>query len=190
MRIIVASFRPEARPTSSRPDGPMAVGALGQQFVIENRPGAGGNSPPRPSCAPRRTATRFCWSLRRNAINATLYDKLNFDFIRDIAPVAGMAATFCHRGASVAAGQDGSRVHCLCQGQSGQDQHGVGRHWDSGPSVRRVVQDHDWRRYGSCAVSRHTPAITDLIGGQVQVVFRRHRAGDRIIGPENCAPLR
>ena len=37
-----------------------------------------------------RTATRFSWSARPNAINATLYDKLNFNFIRDIAPVAGI----------------------------------------------------------------------------------------------------
>ena len=34
----------------------------------------------------------------------------------------------CHGGQSIGSGQDGSRVHRLCQGQSGQDQHGVGRH--------------------------------------------------------------
>ena len=38
----------------------------------------------------RRTATRCSWSSPRNAINATLYDKLNFNFIRDIAPVASI----------------------------------------------------------------------------------------------------
>ena len=37
-----------------------------------------------------RTAIRCLWSVRANAINATLYDKLNFNFIRDIAPVAGI----------------------------------------------------------------------------------------------------
>ena len=40
----------------------------------------------------RPTATRSCWSAPANAINATLYEKLNFDFIRDIAPVAGICA--------------------------------------------------------------------------------------------------
>ena len=40
--------------------------------------------------APRRTATRCSWSVPANAINATLYDKLSFNFIRDIAPVAGI----------------------------------------------------------------------------------------------------
>ena len=38
----------------------------------------------------RRMATRSSWSASYNAINATLYDKLNFNFIRDIAPVAGI----------------------------------------------------------------------------------------------------
>src|SRR5947209_738032 len=64
---------------------------LGQQFVIENRPGAAGNigteavvkAPPDGCTLLQVTVT--------NAINATLYDKLNFDFVRDIAPVAGVS---------------------------------------------------------------------------------------------------
>ena len=81
-----------ARPTSWRGSiGQWLSERLGQQFVIENRPGAGSNIATEAvvQCA-RRTATRCCWSVRRNAINATLYDKLNFNFIRDIAPVAGL----------------------------------------------------------------------------------------------------
>ena len=90
-----------------------------------------------------------------NAINATLYDKLNFNFIRDIAPVAGIVrAAQRHGGQSVGSGQDGSRVHRLCQGQSGQDQHGVGRQRHLDPCRRRAVQDDDRRRHGARAVSR------------------------------------
>ena len=107
-----------------------------------------------------------------NAINATLYDKLNFNFIRDIAPVAGivrvpnvMVVT------SIGSGQDGSRVHRLRQGQSGQDQHGVGRHRHRAPCGRRAVQDDDRRRPDPRALSRRAPALTDLLGGQVQVTF-------------------
>ncbi len=36
------------------------------------------------------TAIRFSWSVFRTRVNASLYDKLNFNFIRDIAPVAGI----------------------------------------------------------------------------------------------------
>ena len=74
---------------------------LGQPFIVENRPGAASNSQPKPSCAPLAMAIRFCWSDSANAINATLYDKLNFNFIRDIAPVASiMAVAARHRGQS------------------------------------------------------------------------------------------
>jgi tripartite-type tricarboxylate transporter receptor subunit TctC len=63
---------------------------LGQQFVIDNRPGAGGNIGTEALVrAPADGYTLLLCGVF-NAINATLYDKLNFNFIRDIAPVAGV----------------------------------------------------------------------------------------------------
>ena len=61
---------------------------FGQQFIIENRPGAGGTIGT--EAAVRAPADGYTLLLvgAYNAINATLYDKLSFDFIRDIAPVA------------------------------------------------------------------------------------------------------
>ena len=63
---------------------------LGQPFVIENRPGAGGNIAT--EAVVRAPADGYTLLLvsPANAINATLYEKLNFNFIRDIAPVAGI----------------------------------------------------------------------------------------------------
>jgi tripartite-type tricarboxylate transporter receptor subunit TctC len=64
---------------------------LGQPFVIENRPGAGGNiGTEAVARAPADGHTLLLITLPANAINATLYDKLNFNFIRDIAPVAAL----------------------------------------------------------------------------------------------------
>ena len=55
-----------------------------------------------------------------NAINATLYEKLSFNFIRDIAPVAGIARVFNVLAVyPVGSGDDSSGVHYLRQGQPG-----------------------------------------------------------------------
>src|SRR3954467_15288738 len=61
---------------------------LGQQFVVENRPGAGGNLGT--ETVVRATPDGYTLALigAPSAINATLYEKLSFNFIRDIAPVA------------------------------------------------------------------------------------------------------
>ena len=61
---------------------------LGQQFVIENRPGAGSNVGT--EAVVRAAPDGYTLGLfgAPSAINATLYDKLNFNFVRDIAPIA------------------------------------------------------------------------------------------------------
>src|SRR5215470_17868549 len=62
---------------------------LRQQFVIENRPGGGGNIGI--EAAARAPADGYTLLVVGStaAINATLYEKLNYNFIRDIAPIAG-----------------------------------------------------------------------------------------------------
>src|SRR5262245_12688673 len=71
--------------------GPWLTERLGQTFVIENRPGAGTNIAAEVVInSPPDGYTLFVTNLS-NAINATLYEKLNFDFMRDMLPVAGVA---------------------------------------------------------------------------------------------------
>ena len=90
MRIVVGFPGGSASDTTARLIGQSLSERLGQPFVIENRTGAGGNigtesvvrAPP-----DGYTLLVIAWSV---AINPTLYDNLNFDFIRDIAPVAGV----------------------------------------------------------------------------------------------------
>ena len=63
---------------------------LGQQFVIESRPGAGTNLATEAVVHAAPDGYTLLLVAPANAINASLYDKLNFDFMRDIAPVAGL----------------------------------------------------------------------------------------------------
>lgn len=63
---------------------------LGQQFIIENRPGAGGNIAAEAALRAPADGYTLLWVAAANAVSATLSDKLNFDFVRDIAPVASI----------------------------------------------------------------------------------------------------
>ena len=63
---------------------------LGQPFIVENRPAPAATSAPRRSSRAAPDGYTLLLVDSANAINATLYDKLNFDFLRDIAPVAGI----------------------------------------------------------------------------------------------------
>jgi len=86
VRLIVPFGLAGATDITARLIGQWLSERLGQQFVIENRPGAGGNRH-RGGCAgsPGRLHATTA-----NAVSATLFDKLNFNFIRDIAPVAAI----------------------------------------------------------------------------------------------------
>jgi tripartite-type tricarboxylate transporter receptor subunit TctC len=64
---------------------------LGRPFIIDNRPGASGNIGTEALVRAPADGYTLLLALTPNAINATLYDRLNFNFIRDIAPVAGIA---------------------------------------------------------------------------------------------------
>src|SRR5262245_16141476 len=124
---------------------------LGQPFLVENRPGAGTNIATEAVVRAPPDGYTILLASTTNAINATLYDKLTFNFIRDIVPVASIGVY--HGCGSISSGQRGSRVHCLCDGQSRQAKHGIGWHRKLGPCNRRVVQDDDRRRHDSRSVS-------------------------------------
>jgi tripartite-type tricarboxylate transporter receptor subunit TctC len=66
---------------------------LGQPFVIENRPGAAGNLAADAVVHARPDGHTLLLVSSNNATNAALYDNLGFDFLRDIAPVAGIGRT-------------------------------------------------------------------------------------------------
>jgi tripartite-type tricarboxylate transporter receptor subunit TctC len=145
---------------------------LGQPFVIDNRPGAGGNIADQAAVnAPADGYTLLLCGLHQ-AINATLYDKLNFSFIRDIAPVAGivrmpnvMEVNPAFPAKTVPdfiayARANPGKVN-IASGGSGTPSHMFGEMFKmmTGLNMTHVP----YRGTAS--------ALTDLLGGQVQVIF-------------------
>ena len=145
---------------------------LGQQFIIENRPGANGNIGTEAVVRAPADGYTLLMVGSWNAINATLYDNLNFNFIRDIAPVASIS-----RGPNVMvihpslpaktvpefiayAKANPGRVSMASVG-NGSPPHICGELFKMMAGVDMV---HVPYRGGG-------PALTDLLGGQVQVYF-------------------
>jgi len=73
--------------------GPSLSERLGQQFVVEDRPGAGTNIATEAVVRAPADGYTLLMATSSNAINATLYDNLQFNFIRDTTPVASIART-------------------------------------------------------------------------------------------------
>jgi tripartite-type tricarboxylate transporter receptor subunit TctC len=90
VRIIVGFAPAGSTDIMARLIGQWLSERLGQPFIIENRPGAGTNIATEAVVRAPADGYTLLMVGSANAVNATLYDRLNFDFIRDIAPVAGI----------------------------------------------------------------------------------------------------
>jgi tripartite-type tricarboxylate transporter receptor subunit TctC len=91
VRIIVGFAAGSSPDIVARLVGQRLSERLGQQFVVENRPGAAGNLATEAVVRAPPDGYTLLLASGANAVSATLYEKLSFDFIRDIAPVASIA---------------------------------------------------------------------------------------------------
>jgi tripartite-type tricarboxylate transporter receptor subunit TctC len=145
---------------------------LGQPFIIENRPGAGSNIGTEAVVRPPADGYTLLMVGSYNATNATLYDKLNFNFIRDIAPVAGIIRTalvvVVHPSFPaktvpqfIAYAKANPRKVNMASAGNGATSHISGELFKMMAGVDMVHLPY----------RGEAPALTDLLGGQVQVYF-------------------
>src|SRR5712672_2273323 len=90
VRIMVGAAAGGGIDITARLVGQWLSERLGQQFIVENRPGAGTNIATEAVVRAAQDGYTLLMSSTANAINSTLYERLNFNFIRDLTPIAGI----------------------------------------------------------------------------------------------------
>jgi len=93
VRLIVGFFAGGLTDILARSLSPSLSERFGQQFIVEDQPGAGTNLAAEAVVRAPPDGYTLLMATSTNAINATLYDNLKFNFIRDTAPVASIART-------------------------------------------------------------------------------------------------
>ena len=145
---------------------------LGQSFVTENRAGAGGNIGTEVVVNAPADGYTLLLATVPNAVNATLYEKLNFNFIRDIAPVAGIIRVpmvmLINPSLPVTTVPEFIAYAKANPGKINMASAGVGTAPHMAGELFKMMAGVDlvhvpYRGQG--------PALTDLLGGQVQVLF-------------------
>jgi tripartite-type tricarboxylate transporter receptor subunit TctC len=172
VRIMVGAAPGGAFDILARLIGQSLSERLAQPFVIENRPGAGSNIAAEAVVKAPADGYTLLLVSSVNAINATLYDKLNFNFIRDIAPVASLLRqpqimlvnpSFPAKTVPefIAYAKANPGKISMASAGNGTGPHLGGELFKMMAGIDMV---HVPYRGGA-------PALTDLIGGQVQVMF-------------------
>jgi tripartite-type tricarboxylate transporter receptor subunit TctC len=172
VRIIVGYAAGGGTDISARVIGQWLSERLGQQFIVENRPGAATNIATEAVARAAADGYTLLLATAANAINATYYDKLNFDFIQDIAPVATVMRvplvmvinpSFPIKSVPelIAHAKANPRKISYASGGAGGPDHMAAEYFKL---VTETEMLHvPYRGLG--------PALTDLIGGQVQLIF-------------------
>src|SRR5215813_967834 len=171
---LIVGFAPGSSPdTTVRLIAQSLSNRLGQQFIVENRPGAGTNIATEAVVRAPADGYTLLWIPATSAINVTLFEKLSFDFLRDIVPVAavvrlpnGMLVTQSFPAKSVPefityAKTNPAKVNMAFSTNGGTD-HLAGELFKRMAGVELVGVPY---RGGGAAL------YTDLISGQVQVSF-------------------
>ena len=172
VRVVVPIAAGGSNDTVARLIGQWLTNKLGKSFVVENRPGGGNNIGTEVVVRSPADGYTLLMASSANAINATLYQKLNFDFVRDIEPIASIAifpyvlvvnpslpATTIPEFIAYAKANPGKLS--MASAGVGTPPHVAGELFKAMTGIDMV---HVPYRGGA-------PAIADLLGGQVHIYF-------------------
>jgi len=172
VRIIVGFPAGGVTDITARVTGQWLSERLGQQFVIENRPGAATNIATEAVIRAPADGYTLLLANATNAINATLYERLNFDFIRDVVPIASIVETpfvmVVNPSFSAKTVPEFIEYAKANPGKLSMASAGSGSAPHVAGELFKMMADINMPHV---PYRGDAPAITDLIGGQVQVYF-------------------
>ena len=172
VRLVVGFAPGGGNDITARLMGQWLSERLGQPFVIENRPGAGTNVATEAVVNAAPDGYTILFVAPSAAINATLYEKLNFNFIRDLAPIAGIM-----RIPNVMVVNPSVPARTVPEfiayakanlGKINVASPGVGTSVHLSAELFKMMTGVDMVHV---AYKGSAPSLTDLLGGQVQVSF-------------------
>jgi tripartite-type tricarboxylate transporter receptor subunit TctC len=190
IRLVVPSAPGTAPDIVARLMGQWLSQRIGHQFVVENRPGGGNNIGTDAVVKAAPDGQTLLLVSTANAVNATLFEKLNFNFMRDIAPVGGIsrhplvmvvsrsfpASTIPEL---IAYAKANPGKISMASAGSGSSPHMAGELFKMMAGIEMI---HVPYRGGAAA-------LTDLLGGQVQMMFGSMAASMEYIKAGQLRPL-
>jgi tripartite-type tricarboxylate transporter receptor subunit TctC len=172
VRIIVPFAPGGATDITARLIGQWLSERLGQQFLTENRPGAGSNIGTEVVVNAPPDGYSLLLVGASSAINVTLYEKLNFNFLRDITPIAGIISIpFIMAVGPSFPTKTVSEFIAYAKGNPGKINIASGGNGTAGHLSGELFKMMAGVNVVHVPYRGEAPALTDLLGGQVQVMF-------------------
>jgi len=172
VRIIVPFAPGGSTDISARLIGQWLSERLGQQFVIENRPGAGSNIGTEVVVNAPPDGYTLLLVGGSSAINMTLYEKLNFNFLRDITPIAGIVSfPFAMVASPSFPAKTVSEFIAHAKANPGRVNFASGGNGTAGHLSGELFKMMAGVNMVHVPYRGEAPALTDMLGGQVQVMF-------------------
>jgi tripartite-type tricarboxylate transporter receptor subunit TctC len=190
VRIIVGLAAGGGVDILARLTGQWLSERLGQPFVTENRPGAGGNIGTETVAKAPADGHTLLLVNAANAINASLYEKLNFDFNRDIVPIASIMrqpqAMLVNPSFPARSVPEFIAYARANPGKVNMGSAGNGTPSHLAGELFKMMAGVDLVHVPYRGVA---PAMTDLLGGQVQVIFTSTASSIEYIKSGKLRPL-